>query len=42
MFSYPFNLTFVLDAQKNHLIETVLLSNRNICSKEPSQNACLS
>ena len=42
MFSYPFNLTFVLDAQKNHLIETVLLSTRNICSKEPSQNACLS
>ena len=28
MFSYPSTLTFVLVAQKNRLIETVLLSTR--------------
>ena len=31
MFSYPSVLTFVLGAQKNRLIETVLLSTHNIC-----------
>ena len=31
MFSYPSVLTYVLGAQKNHLIETVLLSTHNIC-----------
>ena len=31
IFSYPSVLTFVCDAQKNHLIETVLLSTHNIC-----------
>ena len=31
MLSYPSDLTFVLDAQKNRLIETVLLSTHNIC-----------
>ena len=31
IFSYPLILTFVLGAQKNHLIETVLLSTHNIC-----------
>ena len=30
-FSYPSVLTFVLGAQKNRLIETVLLSTYNIC-----------
>ena len=29
--SYPSNLTYVLGAQKNRLIETVLLSIHNIC-----------
>ena len=32
MFSYPSVLTYVLGAQKNHLIEMVLLSAHNICS----------
>ena len=32
IFSYPSILTFVLGAQKNRLIETVLLSTHNICS----------
>ena len=32
IFSYPPVKTFVLGAQKNHLIETVLLSNHIICS----------
>ena len=31
IFSYPSVLTYVLGAQKNHLIETVLLSTHNIC-----------
>ena len=31
IFSYPSVLTYVLDAQKNSLIETVLLSTHNIC-----------
>ena len=31
LFSYPLILTYVLGAQKNHLIETVLLSTHNIC-----------
>ena len=31
MFSYPSVLTYVLRAQKNRLIETVLLSTHNIC-----------
>ena len=31
MFSYPSILTYVLGAQKNGLIETVLLSTHNIC-----------
>ena len=31
IFYYPSVLTYVLDAQKNRLIETVLLSNHNIC-----------
>ena len=31
IFSYPSDLTYVLDAQKNRLIETVLLSTYNIC-----------
>ena len=31
IFSYPSVLTFVLNAQKNRLIETVLLSTHNIC-----------
>ena len=31
IFSYPSVLTFVLGAQKNRLIETVLLSTHNIC-----------
>ena len=31
MFSYPSVLTYFLAAQKNHLIETVLLSTHNIC-----------
>ena len=31
MFSYLSILTYVLDAQKNHLIETILLSTQNIC-----------
>ena len=31
MFSYPSVLTYVLGAQKNRLIETVLLSTHNIC-----------
>ena len=30
-FSYPSILTYVLGAQKNRLIETVLLSTHNIC-----------
>ena len=30
-FSYPSVLTYVLGAQKNCLIETVLLSTHNIC-----------
>ena len=30
IFSYPSVLTYVLGAQKNHLIETVLLSTHNI------------
>ena len=30
-FSYLSVLTFVLGAQKNHLIETVILSTHNIC-----------
>ena len=29
--SYPSVLTYVLGAQKNRLIETVLLSTQNIC-----------
>ena len=29
--SYPLVLTYVLGAQKNRLIETVLLSTHNIC-----------
>ena len=29
--SYPSILTYVLGAQKKHLIETVLLSTYNIC-----------
>ena len=29
--SYPSVLTYVLGAQKNRLIETVLLSTHNIC-----------
>ena len=31
MFSYPSIFTYVLGAQKNRLIETVLLSTNNIC-----------
>ena len=31
IFSYPSILTYVLDAQKNRLIEMVLLSTHNIC-----------
>ena len=31
VFSYPSVLTYVLGAQKNRLIETVLLSTHNIC-----------
>ena len=31
IFSYPSILTFVLGAQKNRLIERVLLSTHNIC-----------
>ena len=31
IFSYPSVLAYVLGAQKNHLIETVLLSTHNIC-----------
>ena len=31
IFSYPSILTCILDAQKNRLIETVLLSTHNIC-----------
>ena len=31
LFSYPLVLTCVLGAQKNRLIETVLLSTDNIC-----------
>ena len=31
MFSYPSVLPYVLGAQKNRLIETVLLSTHNIC-----------
>ena len=31
IFSYPSVLTYVLGAQKNRLIETVLLSSQNIC-----------
>ena len=31
IFSYPSILTYVLSAQKNRLIETVLLSTHNIC-----------
>ena len=31
IFSYPSVLTYVLGAQKNHIIETVLLSTHNIC-----------
>ena len=31
LFSYPSVLTYVVGAQKNHLIETALLSNHNIC-----------
>ena len=31
IFSYPSVLTYVLGAQKNRLIETVLLSTYNIC-----------
>ena len=31
MFSYPSVLTDILGAQKNRLIETVLLSTHNIC-----------
>ena len=30
-FSWRFRLTYVLGAQKNRLIETVLLSTHNIC-----------
>ena len=31
MFLYPYVLTYALGAQKNRLIETVLLSTHNIC-----------
>ena len=31
IFSYPLFLTYVLGAQKNRLIETVLVSTQNIC-----------
>ena len=31
LFSYPLVSTYVLGAQKNRLIETVLLSTHNIC-----------
>ena len=31
LFSYPSAKTCVLDTQKNHLIEMVLLSTHNIC-----------
>ena len=31
VFSYPSVLSYVLGAQKNRLIETVLLSTQNIC-----------
>ena len=31
IFSYPSILTYVLGAQKNRLIETVLLSTQTIC-----------
>ena len=31
IFSYPYFLSYVLGAQKNRLIETVLLSTHNIC-----------
>ena len=31
IFSYTLDLTFVLDAQKNRLIQTILLSTHNIC-----------
>ena len=34
IFSYPSILTFVLGAEKNRLIETVLLSTHNICLVE--------
>ena len=31
MFSYQSVLTYIVGAQKNHLIETVLLNPHNIC-----------
>ena len=31
IFSYPSVLTYVMGAQKDHLIETVLLSTHSIC-----------
>ena len=31
IFSYPSIFTYILGAQKNHLIDTVLLSTHNIC-----------
>ena len=31
IFLYPLVKTFVLDAQKNHLIEAVIMSTHNIC-----------
>ena len=31
LFSHPSVITYILGAQKNRLIETVLLSTQNIC-----------
>ena len=33
-FSYPLALTYLLGAEKSYLIETILLSNHNICFGE--------
>ena len=41
LFSYPSVLTYVLDAQKNRLIETVLLSTHNICFRWETRKLCL-
>ena len=39
IFSYPYVLTFVLGAQKNHLNETVILSTHNIFFKFRNKNS---